>query len=494
MSLPLNHWLPLIGLAFAMASFRLPPALAQSIVPAKDGTGTIVTPDGNQFQITGGQISGDGANLFHSFTQFGLDPHQVANFLSNPAIQNILGRVVGGDPSLINGLIQVSGSQANLYLMNPAGIIFGTDARLNVAGDFFATTATQIGFENHQTFDAFGSNDYQNLVGTPFQFTFQDGQSGAIINAGALQVAEEQNLALFGSTVINTGNLTAAEGEIIIAAIPGTNRVRISQVGQVLSLEVTVPSTGNAQGMQVLDLPALLTGEITDATGIRVNPAGELVLNADTVLAPIDMGTTLVSGQVDVTGEQGGNIQIFGDRVGLLGANLNASGVQGGGNIWVGGDYQGQGEMPTARVTYISPDSTLRANTTAAGDGGQVIVWADETTRFYGNIEARGGATFGDGGFVEVSGKENLAVEGTVDVTAPLGSAGTILLDPRNIQILNISPPGPDDSKIADGEIFANEDPTETYVISVSALEALSGTVRLEATDTISIADSLNLR
>ena len=72
---------------------------AQPIIPANDGTGTIVSPDGNTFNIQGGQLSADQANLFHSFQQFGLNPDQIANFLAQPNIRNILGRVVGGDPS-----------------------------------------------------------------------------------------------------------------------------------------------------------------------------------------------------------------------------------------------------------------------------------------------------------------------------------------------------------------------------------------------------------
>ncbi|MEG4235800.1 filamentous hemagglutinin N-terminal domain-containing protein [Microcoleus sp. Pol11C3] len=105
----------------------------QPIVPAPDRTGTIVTPDnGDRLNITGGQTSRDGANLFHSFQQFGLTESQIANFISSPTIRNILGRVVGGNPSIINGLIQVSGCNSNLFLINPSGIIFGPNASLNL--------------------------------------------------------------------------------------------------------------------------------------------------------------------------------------------------------------------------------------------------------------------------------------------------------------------------------------------------------------------------
>ncbi|HAG82912.1 MAG TPA: hypothetical protein DCL61_17560, partial [Cyanobacteria bacterium UBA12227] len=130
-----------IGFWLWMFSVSLDPffnivVLAEPITRANDGTGTRVESRGNRFDIKGGSRSGDGRNLFHSFEKFGLSDGQIANFMSNPQIQNILGRVVGGDASIINGLIQVTGGNSNLYLMNPAGIVFGSQASLNVPADF----------------------------------------------------------------------------------------------------------------------------------------------------------------------------------------------------------------------------------------------------------------------------------------------------------------------------------------------------------------------
>ncbi len=123
-----------------------PDAIAQSIVPATDGTGTQVQIHGQTYTITGGQTSADGLNLFHSLQRFGLRSGEIATFLGTAELRNILARVVGGSPSQIDGLIQVLGGRPNLYLMNPAGLLFGAGARLNVPGDFIATTATGIGF------------------------------------------------------------------------------------------------------------------------------------------------------------------------------------------------------------------------------------------------------------------------------------------------------------------------------------------------------------
>src|SRR4028118_1131575 len=193
--LPLLGWLFILGWLSAAAGS----ANAQPITSAPDGTNTVVTPNGNRYDISGGSLSPEGANLFHSFTQFGLSEAQTANFLTNPNIQNILGRITGGNPSLINGLIQVTGGKSNLFLMNPAGMIFGPNASLNVPASFTATTANGIGLEGGW-FKGIGDNDYQALGGNPDRFAFTMGQPGIIFNAGNLAVGTEQNLTLLGGT------------------------------------------------------------------------------------------------------------------------------------------------------------------------------------------------------------------------------------------------------------------------------------------------------
>jgi len=256
----------------------------QPIVPAPNDAGTTVTPSGDRLNITGGQTSRDGANLFHSFQEFGLSEGQVANFISTPAIRNILGRVVGGNPSIINGLIQVSGGNSNLFLINPSGIIFGPNASLNLPAAFTATTATNIGFDSG-LFNIVGANDYSTLIGTPNIFYFNVSQPGSIINAGNLAVLPGESISLIGGTVVSTGSLEAPQGNIIVAAVPGENAVRISQEGHLLSLEIGVADGGllaqNGQLSLPLSIPQLLAGASRNsATGISVNGAGEVVLTA----------------------------------------------------------------------------------------------------------------------------------------------------------------------------------------------------------------------
>ena len=269
--------------------------LQAQIVPNPGDTGTIVTPVGNRFDIGGGKFSGDNTNLFHGLSQFGLTQGQIANFLSNPSTQNILVRVTGGNASRLDGLIQVSGSNANLFLMNPAGIVFGASASLNVPGAFAATTANGIGFGGGW-FNAAGTNSYDALNGKPSSYAFTIAQPGAIINAGNLTVGSGQQITLLGGTVVSSGGLSAPNGQIIVASVPGQSVIRLSQPGALLSLEVQRPTPIDrveAWTLPVLSLPQLLTGGSgTNATGLTVNATGQVTLTGSGV--PITPGDVAV--------------------------------------------------------------------------------------------------------------------------------------------------------------------------------------------------------
>src|SRR4028118_1654063 len=467
-------------------------AAAQPIPPAADGTSTVVTPNGNRYDISGGSLSPEQANLFHSFTEFGLSEGQTANFLTNPNIQNILGRITGGNPSLINGLIQVTGGNSNLFLMNPAGMIFGPNASLNVPGSFNVTTATGIGFGN-QWFSAVGNNNWATLIGTPNSFAFTNSPGGSIVNSGNLTVTPGQSLSLVGGTVVNTGQLNAPSGNILISAVPDNNLVRISQAGNLLSLDIvptaTQSSLPNNWTQPVLSLPELLTGKgAAQATSLTVNPNGEVVL-AGSVAVPVTSGTAIASGTLNVSGDTGGNVNILGEKVGVIAGNINASGINGGGNVLIGGDYQGLGTVPNAWRTFVSSDSTINADAVSNGNGGRVIVWADETTRFKGNITARGGLFSGNGGFVEVSGKQFLDFQGNVNTLAANGNPGLLLLDPTDITIQDGA-----GTFIAlnQADQFADPD-TGGNTIDAALINSAATNVILQATNNITFSAPVNI-
>ncbi|HEY9883603.1 MAG TPA: glycosyltransferase, partial [Thermosynechococcaceae cyanobacterium] len=471
--------LPLLGAITGM------PAHAQSITAAPDSTNTSVILNGDRYDISGGTQAG--SNLFQSFQRFGLSASETATFLANPQIQNILGRVVGGEASLINGQIQVTGSNANLFLLNPAGIIFGANASLNVPGSFTATTANGIGFGNGW-FNAIGTNDYAALIEAPDTFAFTANAPGAIVNAGTLTVSNGQSLALLGGTVVNTGQLTAPGGQIVITAVPGQNLVRLSQPGNLLSLEFqplsTTTSTPNASPFAPLSLAQLLTGSGSgNATGLTANPDGTVQLTGSGIQIPTTPGTTIASGSLNAADQLGGNVRVLGNQVALVGATVNASGAAAGGTVQIGGNYQGNGVLPNAAQTFISQDSTINVDAGAVGNGGRAIVWADQNTAFGGTISARGGSTIGNGGFVEVSGKQNLLFRGTVDTSATNGTNGTLLLDPADITILPDGPPMGFSGQV----LFGDAEPTTIFQ---NQLQELSGdtTILIQATNSISFA------
>jgi len=452
------------------AAIAVVPATAQPIVPADDGTGTVVTPADNRFQIDGGTRSTDGANLFHSFEEFGLETGQVADFLTTPNTENVLGRVTGGNISVIDGLLQVSGSQANLFLTNPAGIIFGTHATLNVPADFTATTATGIGFEN-------GIWGWQNethgshFLGDPTGFDFATTVPGSIINFGNLSVPFGHQLGLIGGSVLQTGTLHAPGGNITIAAVPGENLVRLSSPGTLLNLEV-VPSPNRQLPITHDRLPDLLTGGNIDSTNSNIisNPDGTISITGSEVRIDPRTGDAIVSGTVDASDRANAvrpYIQILGDRVAVVSGNIDASGTNGG-HVFIGGNVRGSGNLPNADYTYVDRNTIIRADAvdranvvdranavrpySGLGNGGTIIIWADRLTQFYGTASARGANSGGNGGFVEISGRDRLAFNGSVDVGAASGLAGTILFDPEEGEI-GESPEGEED-----GDLEGEED------------------------------------
>ncbi|MBD1813816.1 CHAT domain-containing protein [Microcoleus vaginatus DQ-U2] len=416
-----------VSLGFLLFS---PAATGQQITPSPDGTGTAVNASRNQFNINGGQHSKDGTNLFHSFQQFGLKDGQVVNFISQPNIRNILGRVVGGDASYINGLIQVIGGRSNLFLMNPAGIVFGSNAQLNVPGSFLATTATGIGFGNNW-FQAVGVNEYAMLTGTPSILNFGTAQPGAIANFGHLRVPNGQTLALIGGTVFSPGTLSAPSGQIAIASVPGENLVRISQAGHLLSLEITPSSNLDSASVPLnpLTLSQLLTGGSSNATGVTVNSDGSvqltnsdlrveagdvaigdtqatganqnLAVSAQTATVSAARNLTLANRQLQTTGDL--KLQA-GEAVRIRDSATNSFVTDVGGNLTVqGGQIDIQARNHSQSLLSAGGRITLTSNGTVSGDalfkaGSDFSIATLQGSP--GNFASSGGSTIVSGGNV----------------------------------------------------------------------------------------------
>lgn len=419
--MPIAILVPIALLLFS--AIAASPALA-TIVPAADGTGTEVTRIGDRYEIRGGTLSEDGTNLFHSFEQFRLNVGEMASFIANPEIHNILARVVGGEIYAIAGQVRVTGGNANLFLINPAGIILGASANLDVPASFTATTATGVGFGD-RWFQSVGDIDRTPLIGEPNALAFTTSRLGLVINAGNLAVEAGENLSLVGGTAINTGTLAAPKGQIETIA------VREEQVFSLIREEQRLGMLPNANDTLPRALPyvplslseLLSRNNISGETGLTINPNGTVALSQSGLTIEIETGTVVVSGSLSVAGttagEVGGTVRVLGNKVALVSAQVDASGNQGGGTVAIG----------EASRTYVSYDSAIAADGLQNGDGGRVIVWSEKLTEFYGRISARGGLSSGDGGLAAVSSLENLIFLGSSDLSANQGEAGRLILD-----------------------------------------------------------------
>ncbi|MEM1240945.1 MAG: CHAT domain-containing protein [Cyanobacteria bacterium P01_H01_bin.26] len=401
------------------------PLLAQAIVPTHNEVTQVISSDQGTIEISGGTSAA--GNLFHSFERFNLTPEQTASFLTTPFTDRVIGQVIGGTASSINGLLQVTGSPADLYLINPAGLLFGPNARLDLGGSFTATTATHIG-NGDQWFDVLSNPDYSTLTTAPSHFGFSG--AGAIVNQGQLAVPDGQSLRLLGNHLTNTGTLSAAAGEVSLVAVEQGQTIRLGEPGGLLNLEIT------ASGEFSDPLPALITGgNLSHSSALVVRHDGTVALDDardSTQERPFNISN---AGNLSVQGTTGGQITLLGDRIQVLDSILNASGISGGGSIQIGGTRQGQGLQ--ASQTVVTDTASLIADATDQGNGGLVMVWSDQATFFGGTASAQ--SAMGNGGLIETSSASQLTIGDNtrVNTLAPRGETGLWLVDPTDLSIVD---------------------------------------------------------
>ena len=448
---------------------------------------TLVTTDGDYTQIEGGVQSG--GNLFHRFDGFGIGVGETADFAVPEATQAVFGQVAGGEASYIDGRLQVSGSDADLYLVNPAGVLFGPEAQLNLGGSLTVTTADQVGF-GEAWLDAIETTDYRNFSGSPDAYRFVADAPGAIVNRADLAVDAGKAIRFVGGDVVNAGGLRAAGGEVTLSAVTGDSVVRLGSRGGLLSVEVEANEVSvleSRAALNPLSIPELITGASPTADSLKVGEDGLVSLVADTqadigVEQPGAGGLVLSAGEVDVSGQIGGEINLLGTDISVVDGYLEASGDYAGGVVRVGGDYQGKGPLPTARRVSFGEGAIASADSLVDGDGGQVVLWSDGTTQFDGQLSASG-AGAGAGGLVETSGLRWLGLgdRATVSTAAESGKLGTWLLDPDDLQI--VSTPG--DASIVGG---TNAPGVASQLNAAVLANALDGNnVELQANNSITV-------
>jgi filamentous hemagglutinin family protein len=328
-------------------------------------------------QINGGATRG--ANLFHSFQEFNVGEGRSVYFTNPAGIENILTRVTGANPSNILGTLGVTGGNANLFLINPNGIIFGSNASLDVGGSFTATTANAVGLGNTGLFSA-SEPATSNLLTVRPSALFFNTVAGAIVNQSqaqslsgqtnslggpvGLQVPTGQTLALMGGDVaIEEGNLTAAGGRIELGSVAGVGEVSLSQIGN----------------------RWLFGYDKIDAFG-NIRLEGEAV--------------------VDASGEGGGDVQIQGAQLEMTQGSVIYANTRGSGD---GGEIL----VRTSETVAVRDGSQIAAFVFGSGTGGDLTIATGRLLVRDGAQVGTGTSGTGNGGTLSVTASDTVELIGT---------------------------------------------------------------------------------
>ncbi|MBG1243392.1 two-partner secretion domain-containing protein [Nostoc sp. NZL] len=366
-------------------------AFAQIIQDSTLPNNSQVTTQENITIIEGGtQLE---SNLFHSFKEFSVLNGTTAEFKNTEGIQNIISRVTGKSISNIDGILKANGT-ANLFLINPNGIIFGNNATLNIGGSFIASTASSLNFADGTKFSATNPQAAPLLtVSVPIGLQFgvtaasiynqsQASPGGAVNSLGepvGLQVQPGQTLALIGGDVVlEGGSLTAVSGQIELGSVAVNSLVSLNSNNQ--NWDLGYEGVQNFQNIQLIE-------RTVDGS---------------------DIPST-----VDVSGVGGGNIQVQGKVVELIGPlvllrNRNNS-VGNGGELKI-----------TTRKLIVRDGAQVLTSTRGNGAGGNLIVNASES------IELIGSFTTAD----------NFTYPSTLSsITTSVGKAGDLTINTRKLLI-----------------------------------------------------------
>jgi filamentous hemagglutinin family protein len=280
--------------------------IPDATLSAESSSVSTVTTGGTIHTITGGALRG--GNLFHSFEQFSVPAGDTAVFANPDFVANIISRVTGGTLSDLQGTIQAGGS-ANLFLINPAGVVLGPNARLDIGGSFLASTGNGLWFDNGFIYDV-ADPEVPPLLTISAPLGINPGTAPGDIVVGsqgggpALSVAEGQTLALIGGEVwISGSELTAPGGRIAIGGVQAGGPLRLTPDAQ--GFAVGFDEVNRFGDIQISDQ------SVIDASGIG---GGAIALQGQSIT--LSGQSALIS---DTLGDRDGSgIQVVGDRVQLL--------------------------------------------------------------------------------------------------------------------------------------------------------------------------------
>ncbi|WP_374875443.1 filamentous hemagglutinin N-terminal domain-containing protein [Microseira sp. BLCC-F43] len=393
---------------------------------APDGTlSTNVTTTNNlNFAINDGNRVGN--NLFHSFREFSVPTGGEAFFNNAQEIQNIFSRVTGGTISNIDGLIRAKGN-ANLFLLNPSGIIFGPNARLNIGGSFLATTASSFKFADGVEFSA-TNPQATPLLTIDVPIGLQIGANpGNIVNRSiatdsnsqvvGMQVQPGRSLVLVGGDVTASGSrLNAPGGRIELGGLATAGTVGLTVNGNTLSLSFPADITTRANVSLIDDAIAIAGGEA----------GGDIVVNANKFTAT--NGGRLVVGTIGAG--DGGNLSVNANSINMSGqGSINRSGLY---SLALPGSTGNLGNIAiNAETLNLAEGAIVRSATASTGNAGNVLINANHVNLSGLSAIESGTVAQGSTGNVTIN-TRSLTVRdrATVGVvTESDGAAGTLIVN-----------------------------------------------------------------
>jgi len=382
--------------------------ITQSEVTLDGSMGASGALPGPNYQITEDLGQRTGNNLFHSFGQFNINSSESATFSGSASIQNVVGRVTGGQVSTIDGAFRSTIPGANIYFINPSGVIFGENASLDVQGSFHASTANYLKFKDGVKFET-GIATANPILTTaaPEAFGFLDNTPASISVSGGLnkvlEVPEGETLSLVGGDIsIDNRSLYAPGGQVILA------------------------SAGSA-GELVFNESGIDTSSFTQGGKIQLSRA------ASNPVVKLDNGTNVAD--IDVSADSAGKVVIRGGQM-----------VMDNTYIWVK-TTNGNADSLTINTQSLKLSKGARIENTSYGIGasGNLEVNAGDSLEISkGALIDTSSYSSGDGG--EVSIKANsilLTGENTEDTTGIIntvfsaGDTGGLTITTNNFELLN---------------------------------------------------------
>ncbi|EJN3231979.1 filamentous hemagglutinin N-terminal domain-containing protein, partial [Escherichia coli] len=390
------------------------------------GSGSIQTPSGSQMNIYQ-----NSQNMVASWNSFDIGKGNTVQFYQPDSSAVALNRVVGGGESQIMGNLKANGQ---VFLVNPNGVLFGKDSVVSTAG--FVASTRDI------------SND--DFMNRRYTFSGSAEQGAEIVSQGSLTTNAGGYIVLAADKVRNSGTISTPGGKTVLAAAEsvtlqldngGLTSVQVS--GDVVNALVEnrgLVSARNGQVWLTAHGRDMLMNTVLNVSGV-VEADGMHRQDGNIVLDGGDSGVVHLSGTLhaDNAAGSGGKVVVEGKNILLdKGSSISATGSQGGGEVYVGGGWQGKdSHIKNADRVVMQEGSHIDVSATQKGDGGTAVLWSESFTDFRGQINAKGGETGGNGGQVETSSHGNLQAFGSVSASANKGRAGNWLLDPLDITVVN---------------------------------------------------------